>query len=146
MCFNERIEERSDLFVGDIGKLGCRFRVQKRYVKFILLSELRVIPDNFSRERFEKSRIKRQPDRALLILAIGNPDAHAFFRATAALMNALNKGCGERGRAFISGWNCVPSMKGCSSLGSSAISLSFPSCHLPEKTSPAFSSWSTYLG
>src|ERR1700739_2060356 len=48
---------------------------------------------------------------------------HFPRRSMAALMNALKRGCGASGRAFSSGWTCVPSIKGCCSRGNSAISM-----------------------
>src|SRR3989344_871079 len=57
-----------------------------------------------------------------------------------ALIKAEKSGCGWRGCARNSGWNCVPRKNGCLSFGSSAISINSPSGERPEKTRPAFSS------
>ena len=54
-------------------------------------------------------------------------------------MKAENSGCGESGRALNSGWNCVPKKNGCFDVGSSEISINFPSGEVPENTKPAFS-------
>jgi hypothetical protein len=62
-----------------------------------------------------------------------------FFEfSTEALIKAVKSGCGAKGRARSSGWNCVPSIKGCSDFGSSAISISTPLGDLPENNEPCF--------
>ena len=68
------------------------------------------------------------------------------LRLIAARRNSVKRGCGAKGRAWNSGWNCVPSIKGCTEREISAISISTPSGEVPEKTRPASSSGFTYAG
>ena len=57
----------------------------------------------------------------------------------AAFKREINRGWGERGRDWYSGWNWVPIKKGCNFLSSSMASTSLPSGEVPEMISPSFS-------